>query len=111
MYLAQEIPYATYSDLDVTVNRNTFQSCGSLTTGHAAAMIYSDGQLANNNIQLTYNDIILNNVAGIRWFGPQTNVLIEQNRITGASSDYVGDGNPSVTVVTYTSGPVGYVAP
>ena len=111
MYLAQEIPYATYSALDVTVNRNTFQNCGGANNGHAAVMVYSDGEEANNNIKVTYNDVIQNNLAGIRWFGPQTNVRIEQNRISGASTDYWGDGNPSVTVIPYSSGSVGYVAP
>jgi hypothetical protein len=109
LYLAQEIPYATFSVLDVTVNRNTFQNCGGLHNGHAAAMIYSDGGEANNNIKLQSNDIIQNGQDAVRYFGPQTNIRIEQNRIAGARRAYVGGTVPGVTVIPYTSGSVGYV--
>jgi len=110
LYIAQEKPYQTFSALDVTVNRNTFQYCGGLISGHAAAMIYSDGEEANDNIKLTYNDIIQNGLNGVRYFGPQTNVRIEHNRIVGARTPYVGGAVPGVTVIPYTGGEVGYAA-
>jgi hypothetical protein len=73
-------------------------------------MIFSDGAEANDNITLQGNDIIQNGRSGIRYFGPQTRVRLEQNRITGAAMAYVGGTVPGVTVVPYTSGSVGYVA-
>jgi len=111
LYLAQESGYNTYSVLDVNVNHNTLQNCGSLTTGHAAAMVFSDGGEVNNNITLLSNDIIQNGQDGIRYYGPQTNVRLEQERIAGARTAYVGGTDPDVTVIPYTSGSVGYVAP
>jgi hypothetical protein len=110
LYIAQEKSYKTYSALDVTVNRNTFQDCGGVNSGHAAAMIYSDGEEANNDIKLTYNDIIQKGLNGVKYFGPQTNVRIENNRIAGARTAYVGGAVPGVTVIPYTGGEVGYVA-
>ena len=111
LYLAQENGYGTYSVLDVNANRNTFENCGSMATGHAAALIYSDGGEANNNITLLSNDIIQNGQDGIRYFGPQTNIRLDQNRIGGAREAYVGGTVAGVTVIPYTSGSVGYVAP
>jgi len=111
LYIAQENSYSTYSVLDVNANRNTLQNCGSMATGHAAAMIFSDGGEANNNIALLGNDIIQNGQDGIRYFGPQTNIRLEQNRIGGARMAYVGGAVPGVTVIPYTNGSVGYVAP
>jgi hypothetical protein len=50
--------------------------CGSLKTGHVAAMVFSDGAEANNNIKLLGNDIIQNGQDGIRYFGVQTNIRL-----------------------------------
>jgi polygalacturonase len=111
LYIAQESNYGTYSVLDVTARRNTFQNCGSLTTGHAAAMVFSDGDEPNSNITLLSNDIIQNGQYGIRYYGAQTNVRFEQNRISGTNTPYVGGTVAGVTVIPYTSGAVGYVAP
>jgi hypothetical protein len=109
LYMAQEnSSKSTYSVLDVQANRNTLQNCGSTKTAHAAAMVYSDGAEANNNITLLGNDIIQSGQDGIRYFGAQTNIRLDQNRITGARQAYVGDG---ATVIPHTSGSVGYVAP
>jgi hypothetical protein len=110
LYIAQENSYDTYSVLDFKANHNTLQNCGSLNRRHAAVMVYSDGAEANNNITLLSNDIIQNGQAGIRYYGAQTNVRLDQNRITGASMAYIGSTVPGVTVIPYTSGSVGYVS-
>jgi hypothetical protein len=110
LYIAQENSYKTYSALDVKASHNTFQNCGSLRTGHAAAMVYSDGAEANSNITLLGNDVIQNGQDGIRYFGAQANIRLEQNRIRGARRAYVGGAAPGVTVIPYTGGPVGYVS-
>jgi len=110
LYLAQENSWKTFSALNVTATRNTLKNCGS-ATAHAGVMIYSDGNEANNNIKLLYNDIVQNGQDGIRYFGPQSNIRLEQNRITGARRPYDGGIDPDVTVIPYTSGSVGYVAP
>ncbi|HSW20191.1 MAG TPA: oligosaccharide repeat unit polymerase, partial [Ramlibacter sp.] len=80
LYIAQENNYNTYSVVDAKVSHNTFENCGSLYRGHAAAMIFSDGGEANNNITLLRNDIIQKFQNGIRYFGPQTDIRVEQNR-------------------------------
>jgi len=111
LYIAQENSYNTYSVVDFNANHNTLQNCGSLNTGHAAAMVFSDGAEANSDVTLLSNDIIQNGQDGIRYFGAQTKVRLEQNRIAGARTAYVGDTVPGVTVIAYTSGRVGYIAP
>jgi hypothetical protein len=80
LYIAQEHSYITNSVLDVKANRNTLQNCGSLNTGHSAAMVFSDDAEANNNITLLSNDIIQNGQDGIRYYGAQTNIRIEHHR-------------------------------
>jgi Pectate lyase superfamily protein len=110
LYLAQENSYNTFSVQGVKATRNTLQNCGSGNTGHAAAMVFSDGAQPNDNILLSHNDIIQNGQDGIRYYGSQTNVRLEQNRITGAGTTYVGSGG-GVAVVPYTGGEVGAVAP
>lgn len=112
LYIAQENSYNTYSALDVKANHNTLRNCGSgsFIRGHAAAMVFSDGAEANNNITLLGNDIIQNGQDGIRYFGAQTNVRLDQNRITGARRAYVGGTVPGVTVIPYAGGSVGYVS-
>lgn len=107
VYLAQENSYNTYNVLDVRVNYNTLKNCGS-ATAHGGMMVFSDGAMTNNNITLRRNDIIATNQQGIKYFGPQTNLSIEENRYTGSGSAIVGSG---AMVTTYTSGSVGYVAP
>ena len=106
LYIAQEKSFKTFSASDVTATRNTVKNCGGVGT-HAGVMIYSDGEEANNNIKLLYNDIIQNGQDGIRYFGPQTNIRLEQNRITGVRKPYMGRTYPGVTIVPYSAGPVG----
>lgn len=111
LYLAQENPYATYGAHDVVVQRNTFKNCGGASTGHAAVMIYSDGQEANTNITLTRNDIVQSGQTGVRIFSTMnTGITLDSNRITGASPA-TNITTPGVTVIGYTTGAVGYVAP
>lgn len=108
LYIAQENSYQTYSALNVTAKSNTLKNCGSMMR-HAAAMVFSDGAEANNNITLLRNDIIQRDGrTGIRYFGPQTNLRFEQNRYTGFGTAVAGSG---ATAIPYSDGPVGYVAP
>ncbi|HET9208067.1 MAG TPA: carbohydrate-binding domain-containing protein, partial [Burkholderiaceae bacterium] len=111
LYIAQEASYSTYGARDVVARYNTLKTCGGPPTGHAAAMVYSDGQEANSNITLARNDIVQNGPGGIRVFSAyNTGVRVDSNRVQGASPalDIRSSG---VTVVPYTSGAVGYVAP
>ena len=111
LYIAQEASYSTYAAHDVVARYNTLKTCGGPPTGHAAAMVYSDGQEANSNITLTRNDIVQNGAGGIRVFSAFNNgVRVDSNRVQGASPalDIRSSG---VTVVPYASGAVGYVAP
>ncbi|WP_427913124.1 right-handed parallel beta-helix repeat-containing protein [Ramlibacter sp. MMS24-I3-19] len=110
MYIAQESSYDTKNVVGVTVQRNTFKDCGSLNS-HAAVMIFSNGQATNDNIKLISNDIVQDSRNGIRYFGPQTRVLLQNNRYSGSGTPYVGDPSSNVTIIKYTIGPVGYVAP
>jgi hypothetical protein len=111
VYLAQENPYATYGAHDVIVQRNTLKNCGSGSTGHGAVMVYSDGAEANTNIQLVRNDITQNGQTGIRIFSSlNTGITVDSNKITGANPA-LSITTPSVTVINYVSGVVGYVAP
>jgi hypothetical protein len=111
LYIAQENSYNTYSVLDLNANHNTLQNCGSLTTGHAAAMVFSDGGEANNNISMFSNDIEQSGQTGIRVFSNYNfNVRLDSNLITGANPA-MNITSPNVTVIPYTTGSVGYVAP
>ncbi|WP_427913125.1 right-handed parallel beta-helix repeat-containing protein [Ramlibacter sp. MMS24-I3-19] len=110
MYFAQESSFATWNVIGVTAQRNTLKNCGGLETGQGAVMVFSDG-LANDDIQLVSNDIIQDSRNGIRYFGPQTRVLLQNNRYSGSGAAYDGAPSLDVTIVPYTSGPVGYVAP
>lgn len=108
LYIAQESSYSTYGAHDVVAQRNTLKNCGGAASGHGAVMVFSNGQEANTNISLIRNDIYQNGQKGIRAFGPQTGIVIDSNRVTGANPAYdVG----AIAVVPYTSGVVGYVAP
>lgn len=109
LYIAQESSFATWNVVGVTAQRNTLRNCGSLNTGNAAVMIGSDGE-PNDDIQLVSNDIVQDSRNGIRYFGPQTRLLLENNRYSGSGAAYDGISSPDVTIVPYISGSVGYVA-
>lgn len=113
LYISQENSWNTYSALNVITRNNTFKNCGSTVTGHTAIMVFSEGAMPNNNVTLTRNDIIQDGGrGGMRYFGPQTNIRFEQNKYTGTGQAYGPWGDVSgVTVIPYTTGSVGYVAP
>lgn len=106
VYIAQEAGYATFAASRVTVQRNTLRNCGGHATGHGAVMVYSDGQAANAGISLVRNDVQQQGQPGIRIFGPNTDVTLDSNRITGADPA-LDITTPGVRVVSYTTGPVG----
>src|SRR5690606_12825106 len=114
MYFAQETPWNTFNVVGVTAQHNTMQNCGSTSNGHGAVLIYSDGSYnggqPNDDIKVISNDIIQDGRNGFNWWGPQTNVRLENNRYSGSGPAYAGNG-PGVTVVQFSGGPVGYVAP
>jgi parallel beta-helix repeat protein len=111
LYFAQEASYETYAAHDVTARYNTLKACGGTTVGHGAVHVSSSGEEANSNITVTRNDIVQNGQPGIRVISSSnTGVRLDSNRVQGASPalDIKSSG---VTVVPYTSGAVGYVAP
>ena len=110
LYISQENAYNTYGAHFVTAQFNTFRNCGSQSTGHAAVMIFSDGAEQNDNIKFTRNDIVLTGQTGVRMFGVNQVTVLDSNRITGASPDYSLQ-SAGVSLIRYTSGMVGYVAP
>ena len=111
LYFAQEATYATYGAHDVTARYNTVKNCGGAAIGHGAVHVSNSGEEANTNITLTRNDIVQNGQPGIRVINAMNSgVRVDSNRVQGASPalDIRSSG---VTVVPYTSGAVGYVAP
>jgi hypothetical protein len=111
VYFAQEASYATYGAHDVTARYNTLKNCGGATVGHGAVHVYSSGEETNSNVTLARNDIVLNGQPGIRVLGSMnTGVRLDSNRVQGASPalDIKSSG---VTVIPYSSGAAGYVAP
>lgn len=111
VYIAQEAPYDTLGARNVVVQRNTLKNCGGSTFGHGAVMIYSDGADTNTNITLTRNDIYQNGQIGMLIFSDlNKGIHLDSNRIQGASPA-LEITTPGVSVIPYTSGPVGYVQP
>ena len=111
LFIAQESSYDTYGAHDVVARRNTIKNCGGPPTGHGAVMVFSGGEEANTNITLTRNDIWQDGYAGIRILSEMNSgVRLDSNRVQGASPA-VDIRSPGVTVIPYTSGAVGYVAP
>jgi parallel beta-helix repeat protein len=111
VYIAQEASYSTYGAHDVVARYNTLKTSGGSSTGHGAVMVFSDGQEANTNITLTRNDIVQNGPPGIRVISAlNTGVRVDSNRVQGASPA-LDITSPGVTVIPYTSGTVGAVAP
>jgi len=111
LYIAQEASYATYAAHDVVARYNTLKTCGGAATGHGAAMVLSSGEETNTNITLARNDIVQNGQAGIRVLSDyNTGVRLDSNRVQGASPA-LDIRSAGVTVIPYSSGSVGYVAP
>lgn len=109
--LAQEAGYNSKGSDDVRLERNTIENCGSTTTGHGGILIYSDGGQPINNVVVVNNLINQQGQNGIRAYNPYTYGLwIENNKIGGADPA-LSVSTPGATIVPYTSGTVGYVAP
>jgi uncharacterized phage protein (TIGR02218 family) len=107
LYIVQEGgSAATKSCLNVTAEFNTITNCGGTVTGHAAVMVYSDGD-PNDSITVARSLITQSGAQnGIRFFGPQTNILFDRNQIVGAATDYDGDtSDPDITIVPYVAAP------
>jgi hypothetical protein len=102
---------ATKGSDGVRFENNTMQNCGSQTTGHGAALIYSDGAQTINNVALANNLIQQSGQPGIRAYNPYTfSMSLQNNEITGASPA-LSISTVNVQIVPYTSGVVGYIAP
>jgi hypothetical protein len=69
-------------------------------------MLFSAGQEPNAHIRLLDNDVRSPGRTGIRVLGPHIDVLLQSNRITGASQP-LDIPDPLVQVVPYSGGPVG----
>lgn len=111
VYIAQESGYATKGVDSVTVQRNSFENCGSITTGHGGVLVYSDGGAAVNNVQVVSNLMTQQGQNGIRAYSSLvTGLQVENNKISGANPA-LSITTPGATVLPYTSGAVGYVAP
>jgi hypothetical protein len=111
IYIAQEAAYATYASHDVVARYNTLKTCGGSATGHGGVHIYSSGEGYNTNITIARNDIVQNGYLGIRVITAYNQVVrIDSNRITGANPA-LDIKSPGVTLIQYSSGAVGYVAP
>jgi hypothetical protein len=109
--LAQESGYGSKGSDDVRFEGNTIENTGSTTTGHGGILIYSDGQQPINNVVVLNNLINQQGQNGIKAYNPYTYGLsIENNKISGANPA-LDVSTPGATVVPYTSGTVGYVAP
>lgn len=95
---------------------NTIKNCGSSTV-HAAIMpINESSARVNDDIDFVRNHVIDTRgspAQGIRLFGPQTNVLLDRNKIdNGGGADYSGAvGDPDVTLILYDSGAYGQTEP
>ena len=90
---------------------NTIKNCGSSTI-HAAVMpIDESSTRVNADIDFVRNWIIDDRgspAPGFRLFGPQTNVLLDRNKIdNGSGADYQGIPDPDVTLILYDSGAFG----
>jgi hypothetical protein len=111
VYIAQENSYVTYGAHNVVVQRNTLKNCGGASTGHGAIMLFSDGAEANTNISLIRNDIYQSGQPGIRVFSSMnTGVTLDSNRVQGASPA-LDVTSPGVSITSYVSGLIGYLAP
>lgn len=105
------VDWQTKATTNVIARYNTIDDCGSTVTGHAAVMIYSES-LTNDNITVERSYITQDGSKdGMRYFGPQTDVLLDSNRIENAGTDYVGGVDPDVTIIPWTTGPAGYAPP
>lgn len=106
LYLSQENSYKTYGVSNVVAQFNTLTNCGNKANGHAAVMLFSDGAYGNASVRLYRNDIVQTarpQLGGIRVFGPNTETVVDSNRVTGASLP-LNIATPQVAVTPYTTG-------
>jgi hypothetical protein len=106
LYLSQENSYKTYGVSNVLAQFNTLTNCGNKPKGHAAVMLFSDGAYGNASVRLYRNDIVQTarpQLGGIRIFGPNTEVVVDSNQVTGASPP-LNIATPRVAVTPYTTG-------
>lgn len=110
LYIAQDGgELATKGSLNVVARRNTLEHCGGFLLNHGAAMVFSAGQEANAGISLLDNDLRDPRLVGIRVVGPNSDVLLQSNRVTGAMRQ-LDVRDPAVRVIPYAGGPVGHAA-
>jgi len=112
MLVAQESPPAssTLGCLRITYQYNTVTNCGSSTTGHSAIFINNYNTFPNTTIRITRNDIIQQTAGqvGLRVdSGQNVDIIFDQNRIAGATTNVQNQCTPPATVNPYVSGPVG----
>jgi parallel beta-helix repeat protein len=83
LYLAQEDSWKTMPISNVIARNNTLINCGNPAIGHAAVMLFAKSS-PNAGVQILRNDITQNGQqVGIRMFGPNNDVAIDGNRVSG----------------------------
>lgn len=108
MYFAQENAYKTFGVHRAMARRNTILNCGNPAIGHSALMIFSDGFEANDNVTFQRNLIQQTGlIDGVRVFGLNKTVLIDQNVVSTAGRAYNVTQSPEVIVNLYSNGAVG----
>ena len=84
---------------------NTLTNCGNPAIGHAAVMLFAQS-FANAGVQILRNDITQNGQqTGIRMFGPNDDVAIDGNRVSGGRQAL--QLPPGVKATPYSAGIVG----
>ena len=74
-------------------------------------LVYSDGAEPNQDIRLLRNDIRQPGRGGIQVSGPNLDVRLDSNRITGTLRPLELRTSSPVLSLPYTGGPIGYSAP
>lgn len=119
IYLAQENSYDSYAFHRVKIENNTVKNCGRVGD-HAGIMVFSDNAASRGNpcdsVQFVRNDIVYTTSTGrdgLRFFGPVTNITLDNNRYTGTGSRLINEGG-GVSIISqswYTTGSIGYTQP
>lgn len=105
------VDWQTHACKRIRAEYNTIKNTGSPNV-HASVMIFSDGLYTNDDIDIVRNWIIDDRASpapAVRLFGPQTNVLLDRNKIdNGGAADYEGaSGDSDITLILYDSGSFG----
>jgi parallel beta-helix repeat protein len=105
LYLAQEDSWKTLPISNVIARNNTLTNCGNPAIGHAAVMLFAKSS-PNVGVQILRNDITQSGQqAGIRMFGPNNDVAIDGNRVSGGREAL--QLPPGVKATPYSAGNVG----